>query len=130
MGDATDDHAGDRGVDASSDITGNDVVAFGVEVAAFVFLAMWGWRQGDTTIARWGLAFGLPSVAAIAWGLFAAPRSRVDVLALEVVTKVAVLGGAVLAARAILSPPWWLAFTAAVVVNTLLMYVGPWARPR
>ncbi len=130
MGDATDDHAAGPGGDASFDITGNDVVAFGVEVAAFVFLAMWGWRQGDTTTARWGLAIGVPSAAAIAWGLFAAPRSRVDVLAIEVVTKVAVLGAAVLAARTILPHPWWLAFTTTVVVNTLLLHVGPWARPR
>jgi len=121
--------ANDRGADASFDITGNDVVALGVEVAAFVFLAMWGWRQGDTTIARWGLAVGVPSAAAIAWGLFAAPRSRVDALALEVVTKVVVLGAAVLAARAILPQPWWLAFAVLVVVNTLVLYVGPWARP-
>lgn len=125
MGDAK-----DRGADAGYDITGNDVVALGVEVAAFVFLAMWGWQQGDTTISRWGLAFGVPSAAAIAWGLFAAPRSWVHVLALEVVTKVAVLGGAVLAARAILPQPWWFAITATVVANTLLLYVGPWARRR
>ena len=112
------------------DVTGNDVVAFVVEVAALVVLGIWGWRQGDTTIARLGLAVGVPSVAALAWGLFAAPRSRVDVVALEVLTKVAVLGAAVLAARTILPQPWWLAFTAVVVVNTLLLYLGPWARPR
>lgn len=106
----------------------NDVVAFLVEVAALVVLAAWGWHQGDSTATRVLAALAVPVAAGILWGLFAAPRSRFDVLALEVATKVVVLGGAALAARTILPTPWWWTFLVVVVTNTVLLYVGPWTR--
>jgi hypothetical protein len=113
-------------------ITPNDAVAFLVEVAALVVLGAWGWNIGrsigDTTV--WA-AIGAAVVVAVAaglWGLFAAPRSRFDVLAMEVTTKVVVLGGSVLAARTLLAPAWWWVYALVVVANTVLLYVGPWAR--
>ncbi len=109
-------------------ITPNDLVAFLVEVSALVLVAIWGWRQGDSTVMRVLAAVAVPVAAGILWSLFAAPRSRFDVRALEVATKVVVLGGAVLAARTILPTPWWWAFLVVVVTNTALLYVGPWGR--
>lgn len=112
----------------STTITPNDGVAFLVEVASLALLGIWGWRRGHTTAVRWLLALVIPLAAAILWALFAAPRSRFDVPALEIATKVLVLGAAVVAAHAILPPPWWWAFATVVMVNFVLLYVGPWAR--
>jgi hypothetical protein len=48
---------------------------------------------------------------------------------LAVATKVLVLGGAVLASWSVLPPAWAVAVTVVVVVNTLLTWFGPFARP-
>ena len=110
-------------------LTWNDGLAFLVECAALLALGLWGWRTGPTTPTALALAVGAPAVAAVAWGRFAAPRSRNDVLALEVATKVVVLGWSLLAARTLLPEPWWWWGAAAVVVvNTSLTYLGPWSR--
>lgn len=109
-------------------VTPNDALAFLIELAALVLLGMWGWQRDASTLVRWSFAVGAPAVAAMLWGLFAAPRSRFDVVALEIGTKTLVLGAAVLAARTIMAPGWWWVFAALVVVNTILLYVGPSAR--
>lgn len=55
-------------------------------------------------------------------------RSRVHVLAVEVVVKVLVLGAGVLAGFAVLPTGFAVAFAVLVAVNTVLLYVGPFAR--
>lgn len=110
------------------EVTPNDLVAFVVEVAALGALSTWGFRTGPTPTTSWLLGVGAPLVAAVAWGLFAAPRARFDVPVLAVVTKLVVLGVALSAARTLLAPGWWALAVVVVVVNTVLLFVGPWAR--
>lgn len=110
------------------DITANDVVAFFVEVAAVVVLAVWGYSLGTSTGTRVLLAIAIPAVAAALWACFAAPRAVFRVPAAAVAVKVLVLGGAALASFAILPVGWAAAFAVVVVVNTLLTWFGPFAR--
>ena len=68
-------------------------------------------------------------VAIVLWGLFAAPTATFDVPALAAAVKILVLGGSIFAAYALTSGPLLPAIWAVVVVvNTLLIYVGPFAR--
>jgi hypothetical protein len=79
-------------------------VAFLAELAALAALALGGAALPLGTAGRVVCAVALPVVAAVLWGLFAAPRARVRVPALAVVTKVLVLGGAVAALLAVGRP--------------------------
>lgn len=73
------------------------LVAFLSELAALAALAYWGFTVPESTAIRVLLGAGLPVVAAVLWGLFAAPRAVVRRTPLVVVTKVLVFGAAVLA---------------------------------
>lgn len=72
-------------------------VALLSELAALAALGYWGFTVPDGTVARVLLGIGLPVVAAVLWGLFAAPRAVVRRTPLVVATKVLVFGAAVLA---------------------------------
>jgi hypothetical protein len=72
-------------------------VAFAAELASLAALAVAGWALAAPIPLRVLAALGFPLVAAVLWGLFAAPRSVVDVRVLAVVTKVLVHGAAVVA---------------------------------
>lgn len=115
-------------MDDAPSLTANDAVAFFVEVAALVLIGMWGWRLGTGATTKVLGAVATTGVAVVLWGLFAAPKARFDRSALRLLTKVVVLGAAVLVSFTLLSVPWALAFTVTAVVNTMLLYVGPWAR--
>lgn len=108
-------------------VNANDVLAFLVELAALAVLCAWGFRVGGSTPVRLLLGIGLPLVAVVAWGLFAAPRARFDVPALRLVTKLVVLGGAAAAAFGVLPLGLAVAFAVVVGANLVLMYVGPFA---
>jgi hypothetical protein len=75
-------------------------VAFLSELAALAALAGWGWSAPGSTAVRFLFAVGTPLVAAVLWGVFAAPQAPVHVLALTVVVKVIVFGAAVAALAA------------------------------
>ena len=109
-------------------VNANDVVAFLVELAALAVLCAWGFQVGGSTAARLLLGLGLPTGAAVLWGLFAAPRARVDVPALRLVVKLVVLGGAATASFGVLPVGVAAAFAVVVAVNLTLLYVGPFAR--
>lgn len=109
-------------------LTAVDLVAFAVEVTALGLLAAWGWAEGGEGTGGWLLAVAVPALAAVLWGALAAPRAPIRSPVLEVGTKVLVLGASVLAALW-LWPVWAsLAYGAVVVVDTTLLYVGPWSR--
>ncbi len=72
-------------------------VAFGTELAALAALGYWGFTLDAGGPVRWLAGLGLPLLAAVLWGAFASPRAPIQVLALTLVVKVAVYGGAVLA---------------------------------
>ena len=95
-------------------------LAFLAELGSLAGLAFWGFTQPAGGVGRVLLGIGLPSAAAVLWGLFAAPRAVVRVPALVVVTKVAVQGGAV-AALAVAGRPWLaLALGAGAALGQLL----------
>ncbi len=108
-------------------VNANDVVAFFVEILALVLLSWAGFSAGGAL--GWLLGLGLPLLAAILWGLFAAPKARVSSPPLALATKLLVLGGGVAAGFVVLPLVWAVAVAVVVVVNLVLMYVGPFARP-
>src|SRR4051812_50097810 len=67
-------------------------VAFVSELAALAALAVWGWSASGSTPVRIVLAVGMPLVAAVLWGLFAAPNATRGGPALTLAVKVAVFG--------------------------------------
>jgi hypothetical protein len=95
-------------------------IAFLAELAALCALAVWGWSAGGSTPYRLLLAVGVPLVAAVLWGLFAAPRATVRVPALAIVVKVAVFGAAALALLAVGRPTLAIGLAAAAVLSAAL----------
>lgn len=110
------------------DINANDVLAFLVELVALALIGLWGYRAGGPLWAKVALAIGLVLAASVFWGLFAAPRARFRVPWVTLLVKVLVLGAAVAAGFTILPLVWAVVFGAVVVLNLVLMYVGPFAR--
>ena len=95
-------------------------VAFLAELAALAALASWGWSTGGSTAGRVVLAVAAPAVAAVLWGVFAAPRAPVRVPALTVLVKVVVFGAAVLALFATGHPVLGILLAAAALLSSLL----------
>ena len=95
-------------------------VAFLAELAALAAFAVWGWSVGGSTGWRVVLAVAVPAVAAVLWGVFAAPRAPVRVPALTVGVKVVVVGGAVLALVATGHPVLAVVLAAAALLSSLL----------
>ena len=109
-------------------INANDLVAFVVELAVVVLLAVAGFTVDAPAPVRVLLGVGLPLVAVVLWGLFAAPRARVESPPLRLLVKVVVLGAGVAAGFLVLPLGWAIAFAVVVAVNLALMYAGPLAR--
>lgn len=110
------------------DVNANDVVAFLVEIVAFVGLGVWGWHSGETVLLRWGQMLGVILIAGVLWALFVSPRATFDVPVLALVLKVAILGAGALALGTVTSALWGAVFAVIAGVNTLLSFVGPFAR--
>jgi hypothetical protein len=72
-------------------------LAFASELAALVALGSWGFGQGGSTATKVLLGIGTPLVAAVLWGLFAAPQAPVRIAVLALLVKLLVFGAAVLA---------------------------------
>ena len=51
----------------------NLAIRFLLEISALLAMGVWGWRQSDNWL-RFGLALGIPIMAALIWGLFAVPE--------------------------------------------------------
>jgi hypothetical protein len=110
------------------DVNANDVVAFVVELGVLVLLGVAGARLGGSLVSSVVLAVLFPLAAAVLWGLFAAPRARVESDPARLATKVVVLGAGIVAAFYVLPLVWAVVVAMVVVANTTLMYVGPLAR--
>jgi hypothetical protein len=110
------------------DVNANDVVAFLVEIVTLGLLGVAGWQASGSTPVSVLRAVGLPLVAAVLWGVFAAPRAVVSSGPLRLGVKVLVLGAGVVAGFLVLPPAVAVVVAAVVLVNTALMYVGPLAR--
>jgi hypothetical protein len=69
-------------------------VAFASELAALAALAVGGWALPAPTGVRALAAVGAPLLAAVLWGLFAAPQAPAHSVVLAVATRVTVYGTA------------------------------------
>ena len=97
----------------------NELLAFLLELAALAILCWWGFATG-AGLASVALGIGVP-VAAVLWGLFAAPRARFSLPRIGVVAvKVLVFGGATAALAALGHPVPAAAFAVIVVVNLIV----------
>jgi hypothetical protein len=50
----------------------NLVVRFFLEITSLMAMGFWGWNQGKGSL-RFLLAFAIPAIAAVLWGVFAVP---------------------------------------------------------
>lgn len=73
------------------------MLAFLLELAALTALGYWGYCTGSNTVTSLLFGIGIPLIAAILWGLFAAPRAKYPHPLLKIVVKAFVFGAAFLA---------------------------------
>src|SRR5882757_5215824 len=99
-------------------------LAFLVELAGLGSFAWWGWRAGDGTVVRLLLAIGLPVIAAVVWGLFAAPTAKYGSPVLTAVVKIAFFGLAGLALWSLDHRILGIAFVVVVAANLLIIHTG------
>lgn len=99
----------------------NLTVAFVLELCALGALGWWGVHAGGGTLGKAALGIGAPLVAAVLWGIFAAPHATVPNPVAGFATKVLVFGLAALGLAAVDHPRLALVFAGAVVINALLM---------
>jgi hypothetical protein len=103
----------------------NAALAFLLELAALGVLAWGGWRLGGDGALRGVLAVALPALAALLWGLFAAPHATVASTPGRLVVQVLVFGGAASVLAWAASPRWGVAFATLVVANLVLAVLLP-----
>ncbi|MFC9595360.1 DUF2568 domain-containing protein [Streptomyces sp. NPDC056944] len=102
----------------------NEGLAFLLELAALAVLAWWGWEAAENVALRLLIAVAAPALAAVVWGLFAAPKARYRVpLAGVLLVKALVFGAAALALLGLERPVWAVVFAAVALVNTALATV-------
>lgn len=105
----------------------NLVLAFLLEILALLFLSDWGWHNGASTGTRLLQAIAVPLVAAVVWGLFAAPKARIPVpLPAQLAVKALVFGAATWALFDLRMPVLGVLFALVVIVNTVVATV--WQR--
>lgn len=76
----------------------NEGLAFLLELLALAVLAYWGFKTGHGIAPKLVFGIGAPVLAAVLWGLFAAPRATVSLpLAGVLLVKAVVFGAAVAA---------------------------------
>jgi hypothetical protein len=99
----------------------NLTVAFLLELCALAALGYWGVKTGSGPLTRTALGVGAPLLAAVLWGLFAAPRAPVSIPLVKVAVQLLVFGAAALALYATDHRALAAAFAVLVVVNSLLV---------
>jgi hypothetical protein len=100
----------------------NLALAFILEICALVALAYWGVWAADSTAGKIALGIGAPLVAAILWGLFAAPRALFSRSWLRLLVKVIVFGAAVVALYATGHHALAIIFAIVVIINSVLLH--------
>jgi Protein of unknown function (DUF2568) len=100
-------------------------LAFLLEVAALAALCWWGFHVSGATWLKVLLGLGAPVVAAIVWGLFAAPRARFKLsMGSTLLVKALVFGCATAALIGSGQIVLGIVFAAVVVANTALIRIG------
>jgi len=103
----------------------NDILAFVLELGAIAALCYWGFATGENVLTKLVLGLGAPLLAAVAWGLFAAPKATFTVaLPVVLVVKAAVFGAAALALYARGHRVLAVGFAVVVVVNTVIVTIA------
>ncbi len=103
----------------------NATLAFLLELAALAVLAWGGWRLGGDGVLRVVAAVGLPVLAAVLWGAFAAPHAAFPSAVGRLVVQALVFGGAAAVLAGATSPRWAAASVVLVVANLVLAAVLP-----
>jgi hypothetical protein len=99
-------------------------LAFAVELAGLGIFAWWGWRTGGSTPVKLLLAIGLPVLAAVVWGFFAAPTADYRGPVVTTIVKLVFFG---LAGLALWSLDHWFlgtVFVLVVAANLLIIRAG------
>jgi hypothetical protein len=101
----------------------NLLIAFLAELVALGIFAWWGWAAADNTAVRLLLAIGLPLLAAVVWGLYAAPTAKRGSPVVRWVVKVIVFGLAGAALWSLGHPVLAAIFVVVVAANLLIIQV-------
>lgn len=102
----------------------NLTAAFLLELCLLAALAYWGYRVGGNTFTKLGLAIGLPLLMAVVWGMFMAPKARVQLPRWQhVALAIALFGLGVAALYAASQPGLAAIFAVAVALNRVLLAV-------
>jgi hypothetical protein len=102
---------------------GNLLLAFLAELVALGIFAWWGWDAASGTALKLVLAIGLPVVAAVVWGLFAAPTASRGTPVVRTIVKVVVFGLAGAALWSLGHPLLAVIFVVVVAANLLIIHV-------
>jgi hypothetical protein len=109
----------------------NEGAAFLLELTALGIFGWWGATRGRSAASAVLLGAAAPLVAAVVWGLFAAPKARVRLPMIGVlVVKALVFGAATAALSALTRPPVVALFAAIAAANTLAAALDRHARMR
>lgn len=103
----------------------NLTLAFVLELCALAALGYWGFSVGGGPVARVALGLGAPLLAAVLWGLFAAPRAPVSLPLVRLGVKFVVFGSAVVALYATGHRTLAVIFAVIVVANAAMIRLGP-----
>jgi hypothetical protein len=99
----------------------NEGLAFLLELVMLAGLAWWGWQAVGGIAGRVALAILTPGLAAVVWGLLAAPRARIRLpLPGVLAVKAVAFGGASVAVYSMGHHALAIAFAAVAAVNTAL----------
>ena len=105
----------------------NLALRFLLELCALAALGYWGWTTGSG-VTRWLLAAAAVPVMAVVWGLFVAPRRRIDpAKPLRLAIEFVVFGAAAVALAATGHTALAIAFAVVAAVSGTLNYV--WDSP-
>jgi hypothetical protein len=100
-------------------------LAFLLEVAALAALCWWGFHVSGATWVKVVLGIDSPALAAIVWGLFAAPRATYKIpIGPKLLVKAVVFGAATAGLIASGQLVLGVAFAVLVVANTALIRIG------
>ncbi|UUZ83351.1 YrdB family protein [Paenibacillus sp. P26] len=98
-------------------------VFFLLELAALAALGYWGFHTGTGWTFRWSLGVGTPSLVAILWGTFVAPKASIPVsVPVRILLQLAVFGSAAAALYASGYSKLAVIFIATAVVEMALVH--------
>ena len=102
----------------------NLTLAFLLELCALAALVYWGFRVGGGPITKLVLGLGAPLLAAVLWGVFAAPRAPMSVPLARLAVQLVVFGSAAVALYATAHAALALTFAILVAVNSAMVRLG------